>query len=355
MKKIDLETARRRSWAALRAHVKTLARKHRNYRIVTIRDRIIPPAQFNLSDDYDATVECLRALKVAALTPAKRRERRFVHIDFTPIRRISLAGAVVLAAEIDRWRHTKRAKMRPRDIDFWDPEVKRRLRSLGFFELLGVDYSPYDPDAYDEDNVTLLPLISGQRLDREELYRLLTNIMGAVAKVLRQDPRVYGALTEAVYNSITHAYPEGMPCEFPPLRNGWWATAGWSPKEEVIKFWVYDQGVGIPATLPRSRYWEQARTLLAKTPIVGNNLGDASRMIQAALEVDRTSLDGGHGKGLQDVIAPVQDLARGQVRILSGKGSIIHTGGKTTAHVDRALHLGGTLIEWTIPVVFASE
>lgn len=336
--------------------MRTLRRKFRVYRGPSVEHvTITPPANFNLTEGYDATVKCLRELKEAALLPAPRGIRRWVRIDFTPIKSLSLAGAVVLAAEIDRWRHMKRAKLKPRDIDAWDPEVKRRLASIGFFELLGIDNPIEDEGVIDEQNVTILPLISGQRLEREELHGLLAAIMKAVARVLRQDPRVYGALIEAVYNSITHAYPDEIKCEFPPLKNGWWATAGWSPMQNSIKFWVYDQGVGIPATLPRSSYWEPVRALLAKAPVVGRSLGDDSHLIKAALEVDRTSLSGGHGKGLQDVVAPVHDLADGSVRILSGRGAILHSSGETKVTADRLLHLGGTLIEWTIPVVSASE
>ena len=73
-------------------------------------------------------------------------------------------------------------------------------------------------------------------------------------------------------------------------------------------------------------------------------------MIEAALEVSRTSLTSGHGQGLRDVIAPVDVLGGGEVKILSGRGQITYTGQESVSKVEMSQHLGGTLIEWTIPV-----
>ena len=73
-------------------------------------------------------------------------------------------------------------------------------------------------------------------------------------------------------------------------------------------------------------------------------------MIEAALEVSRTSLTSGHGQGLKDILAPVEQQSGGMVRIISGKGQIIYKSGQKLAKFEKNLHLGGTLIEWTIPV-----
>ena len=79
-------------------------------------------------------------------------------------------------------------------------------------------------------------------------------------------------------------------------------------------------------------------------------LKEHATMIEAALEVSRTSLTSGHGQGLRDVVSPVDQLEGGRVRILSGKGQVLYEKGGKLGKVERTQHLGGTLIEWTIPV-----
>ena len=73
-------------------------------------------------------------------------------------------------------------------------------------------------------------------------------------------------------------------------------------------------------------------------------------MIEAALEVSRTSLTSGHGQGLTDVLAPVEELKGGRDRILSGRGQVSYSYGSPIEKKEHSQHLGGTFIEWTIPV-----
>ncbi|WP_226557790.1 hypothetical protein [Salipiger thiooxidans] len=242
----------------------------------------------------------------------------------------------------------------------WSVEVSRMLYDVGFFRLLRVP----TPDHFREEGglqqITVLPMISSVELPGQLLQELLDDL-SAIAEVLQQDPAIYSGLFEAAYNANKHAYPEDYEWEFRPVARGWWATAGWNPREGCVKFLVYDQGVGIPATLPRWGGWERVRERLARSAgaLLGDEasatFNDASKLIEAAIEVDRTSLDGGHGKGLQDVVAVVQGRPGAKVRILSGKGRVLYYDDHTVELKDEALHLGGTLIEWTIPVGISQE
>ena len=251
-----------------------------------------------------------------------------------------------MAAEIDRWRRLVEKPMRPRKLRKWDPTVRSLLHSLGFFELLDVNAEWSDGEVEDGDQLTVLPMIA-----RTTLEQRILGSLSRVSNALHGDPTIYGALVEAAYNATKHAYPDGYNWKYQPTVKGWWATASWDASEDCVKFLVYDQGVGIAETLPRWEGWEKVRGILALLPLgVGENLNDESNMIRAALEVDRTSLAGGHGKGLQDVVEVVRGFAGSQVRILSGRGSIIYYSSEHIEVEDHALHLGGTLVEWTIPV-----
>lgn len=311
--------------------------------------RIVPPSNFSFSQNYSETVACLQRLKTAVFRDsAGQGLRSSTFIDIAEIETISVSGALVLAAEIDRWRQFAGRPMRPRNAAKWHPEVSAMLRELGFFKLLDVDPSniPSRKNHRGEGSITVLPMISNTELDQ----RLLASL-SQISEALHGDPTIYGALVEAAYNVGKHAYPTDFQWKFPPIIKGWWATASLDPIRACVKFIVYDQGVGIAQTLPRWEGWEKVRGILALLPFkVGESLNDESNMIKAALEVDRTSLSGGHGKGLQDIVSVVQGFADAEVRILSGYGSILYRKDKTLILKDEPLHVGGTLIEWTIPL-----
>jgi hypothetical protein len=344
MKKIRRHIAVERSRRAWRNWLKKKRHKASKWVIV----RLVAPRAFNFSTHYVETVDYLRLLKRETLAQREPNVRKNVHIDLVPIESISLAGALVLAAEIDRWRRRKRARLQPRDVGSWNPEVRQMLDALGFFRLLGVRLGKTDEtEQSGHEHVVLVPLTSENKLDGRELWEAL-EFLGDVAQFLQQDPRIYAALTEAAYNATLHAYPNGYDFEFPPLRKRWWMTACWRPKEGDVKFLVYDQGVGIPETLPRSGWWEHIR--LAAVKLSKGSLSDDASMIEAAIQVSRSSLAGGHGKGLRDIVSPVLSLPGGCVRILSGRGTYICYSDGRAERRNHPQHIGGTLVEWTIPV-----
>lgn len=317
-----------------------------------IQHHIIPPAIFSFSENYLETVTCLQRLKDSVLIEASRDRRIRTYLDFKPIKRITIAGALVLAAEIDRWKRIKRVNLQPKDTHLWDPSVKRILSELGFFDLLGVNSPEITNDGYDQGQITVIPFISSASVNGELFNKVFEHLV-SVAEFFKQDPSIYSALIEASYNTTLHAYPTGYNFKYPIVGKRWWATCSFDPSSECIKFLVYDQGVGIPETLPRWKYWENVRAKLTSIPILGDRIGaainDSSRAIEAAIDVSRTSLDGGHGQGLKDIVTPIELVEGAAVRVLSGKGSVLYTKGGIVKLRDEALHIGGTLIEWAIP------
>ncbi|MFT4148605.1 MAG: hypothetical protein QM656_00285 [Paracoccaceae bacterium] len=305
---------------------------------------------FSFSQNYAETVGCLRELKGAVFATMPDGKRPQIFLDLSTIKRISLAGALVLGAEIHRWRIHRGPWLRARNIADWNPEVRRLLAGLGFFKLLRVKLPRRMRREAFVSEVTVLEMFSSTQIDQEFLQTTMKQL-STVAEILDQDPTVYPALVEAAYNAKLHAYPDEHEYEFPPLVKGWWATASWNPVEGCVKFLVYDQGVGIPETLPKWSGWERVRARVTETfGSLATGLKDASNLIAAAIEMDRTSLQGGHGKGLQDVIRAVETTPGSSVRILSGTGSVLYHHGGRIEKKDEALHIGGTLVEWRIPV-----
>ena len=324
-----------------RFHKKTIIRKS---------VEIIAPSVFSLARNYDETVRCLHRLKEAALLPPPANIRRVVAIDLSTINELSAASALVLAAEIDRWKRVKNVPLRPSNTRKWSSHVKRLLVEIGFFDLLEVAAPALPEGPLQNRDVTILPLVTGNTLDKQKLAQIEIHLR-EVASAFKQDPSIYMALTEAAYNSIRHGYPKDYDFKYPTFMGQWWATGSWSPARSEVNLIIYDQGVGIADTLPTWDHWEALTNWLSsRHPMISKVLKEHANMIEAALEVSRTSLTSGHGQGLNDVISPVDQLGCGQVRILSGKGQVLYECGGKCSKIERSQHLGGTLIEWTIPI-----
>jgi len=295
-------------------------------------------------------MKCLISLKEATAATTSGRKKQRVFLDFEKIEELSLAAALVLAAELDRWRKLHGIKLYPRNLKGWNSEVKLMLSELGFFDLLGGNVNAGSSSVSEINDVSVLQMTSSNLLDTRKIATIKTHLV-KVAKILGQDPLIYGAMTEAAYNSILHAYPDNHNYQYRPLRNMWWATASWSIRGSEVRFLVYDQGVGIAETLPAWDHWEKIREFLSSfaNPL-STLLKEHSNMIEAAVEVSRTSLTSGHGQGLCDILSPIDTLQAGSLRILSGKGQILYEYGKGIKKTENLEHLGGTLIEWRIPV-----
>ncbi|MCB5412178.1 hypothetical protein [Pseudogemmobacter faecipullorum] len=306
------------------------------------------PSVCDFADNYDATVSFLIRLKRAALAEGRRERRRRVTVDMARIEHISIDAALVLAAEFDRWQVMKGVKLRPLTHS-WAAGVRNTLCQLGLFELLRMTpFLEAEPDVFDD--VTVLKLVSCDTADGRTVAAISEHLQW-VAKALGQSPYIYEAMFEAAYNSVLHAYPDTYAFKYPPIRRRWWATARWSVPENELRFLVYDQGVGIAETLPRWKNWEHIVTFLSRiAPAASPLFKEHATMISAALEVSRTSRSGGHGQGLSDIVAPIEELQAGELRILSGKGEVMYYPDGRTVLTEHDQHIGGTLVEWKLPV-----
>ena len=112
---------------------------------------------------------------------------------------------------------------------------------------------------------------------------------------------------------------------------------------------IYDQGAGIPETLPRN-FAEQLRRLIPE-----NLSKDHARMIQAAHEIRRSDTRQDHrGQGLgRDIRQYVETLnCSSRYRVLSLQGEYIvekpAAGPSTDFLKNHGRSLYGTLIEWKL-------
>ena len=332
---------------------------------------IMPPKIFSLSKNYDETVKCLHDLKMEIKKNLNNpNEARNIVIDLSKIEDIRPAAAVVLAAELDRWRQLgKRKKLNPVNLKSWNKITLNYLHELGLFELLGIEESVLEKHTQGLDienkRKVALRFVSGGSENRDMASQLAEkvaeiipnfNVGHETKRALDHETKMAlsTGLVEASLNSLHHAYPEDELEElvFPVVETHWWAAASYdldTDGAETVKFIVYDQGVGIPKTLPKTDVGSAILKRLEKFKDAMFSQTD-SDLITEVLKLKKPQSSTGksnRGKGFPQIVKAAS-YAGGQLRLISGKGHAIYTKEKGAKSLgDHRHHLGGTLVEWT--------
>lgn len=308
-----------------------------------------PPVNFNFDADYAATLAFLMEFQMlnshsrtfyssGGPSPRGTRFRHYAALEL--LETLSPAAALVLVAEARRW---MRSSPRTSD-DSWAENVRDFFHDFGLFEVLGVRPQTVRQSEGGESAQKALKFRVGKLAEGETADQLRAELEALCGENIGPRRAIYKALTEAMTNTRQHAYPNGMVGfpKRPPAK--WWAGGSWSPDHNRVHVMIYDQGVGIPATLPRSKIWRQALDLLRGR----EEISDAG-LIDAAMELRRTqTAEPGRGKGFKDMTDWIDATGSGFFRVLSGRGQVTYkAGGKVEKRTLPAPFLG-TLVEWEI-------
>jgi len=281
------------------------------------------------------------------------RSKPDLYIDLDPIQEIDIEGALVLAAELDRVRRVLRIKA-VMDDENWHPFVRWFLHGVGLYNVIeaerlqpGCQIEAFEAVAA-EAGLQVIPFVSCTKADpgkalhlREELYR------HCVRPGDETQMKVYEALVEAFNNAVGHAYRADVEGDGLPRIGRWWAGALIDQRRGYLYIVVYDQGVGIPATLPRRRWWE---VIAGRLP----EFTDAA-VIQGALEYGRSGVSDdalfgdeadGRGNGLWRMCELADTFDEADVRFTSLKGDVLYAKGGRLERTNLKTRFPGTLIRW---------
>jgi hypothetical protein len=292
------------------------------------------PIRLDFDENFEATVSRLNTLRSASAGLLRVKKLRFDELKF-----ISPAAALVLASEVDKWNQLVQGRLRA-DVDSWDPPIRRLLSQMGYFDLLGLSRPVLSGT---ESTVSFLKFRRGGSGESDS---------GKMAKDLRIDVEkivgkgisrhhLFEGLSEAITNVIQHAYPPSMSS----IGKQWWLSASFDRNRRNLHVMFYDQGVGIPNTLPTSHLFESMKALFSRW--------SDSEKIQAAMEYGRSSVgEPQRGKGLQNLLEFARVYDEGRLSIYSRNGlyRVEHTRDNKieTIKRDHKRSIGGTLIEWSV-------
>lgn len=314
---------------------------HTNGSIVTDQHQkliINLPSNLDFEENYEKTASHFAVLRRAVML-----RKHIKSLDFSRLNRISPSAALVLASEVDQWNQKVKGKLKA-NLPSWNENVKRLLCEMGYFELLNLETPRSE---WTKGNTTFFNFKRGQASKDHDNGQLAKELRIEIEKIVGHRIKktvLFKGLSEAITNVVQHAYLHSSE----PNQKRWWISGSFSKDEEKLCVTFYDQGIGIPETLPTSKIFEQIADFLYSWP--------DSRKIQAAMEAGRTSSGlEERGKGLQDLIEFAKTHRKGSLSIYSLKGMFkqefsIADGesGPKLVRRDFANSIGGTLIEWSV-------
>ncbi|TAJ69143.1 MAG: hypothetical protein EPO51_24220 [Phenylobacterium sp.] len=299
------------------------------------------PAILSFGMNYDEMLGFIRDFQHYRYTPGATGHGGNFVVDLADVEAIDLDAALVLVAEYHRGVADRPGYRPPIDDVGWPAWVRCLLEQLGFYELVkpsARSSDSLDDVAFDHRFVPFVTARDVQGVLVDGLIERLKAAAGATPKRIA----TYGALLEAIKNVKNHAYPQDAEPQLPTRVEQWWGAGAYVPEERTLAFAMYDQGVGIPATLPKRPIWEAIRRLCPP------EFNDAD-VIGGAIELGRTSTGKlERGNGLWTICSLVRELPGSHVRILSGRGELSFASDGTYQKQLHAKPFCGTLIEWSL-------
>lgn len=300
----------------------------------------------NFSDNYEATAKYITAIRLLTDNPGKNKNRyRLSHVNFDNLQKISSSAALVLTAELSKWDDLIRNNLTPR-TENWSKPILKQFIDLGFFDLFAK--SPTYPQNAENENIKLVRYIKGSCGDSKKTTALKEELQRTIGDKISKWTFLHGGLTEAITNVSHHAYPETD--NFKPNEKNWYLTGSFNKSDNKLKISFYDQGIGIPKSLPKSEIWEK---ILGITSVIGVGQGRLDEtLLKAAMELDRTSTgESDRGKGLQDLLEFIRKRGEGYLTVISRRGlyrMLIKDGKETIKRHSFKEPLRGTLIIWNV-------
>ncbi len=294
------------------------------------------PEIFSLDSNFDEVVSALAEVREQSKVQRNKSSEQ-VFILLQNIQEISPAGALVLVAEIFRWTKIPTARrLKAASPSQWNPEVRKLLNDMGFFELLGL--GAFAQMNTNNEGIRYVKFRTGKKSDGEAPVELLTDDLEPLVGEMPDNHYLYAAVTEAMTNVRQHAYQHDR------VVTNWWLSASHHAEKEEVRILVYDQGSGIPGTLPKKLTQD----------VVSILRNDHAGLIEKAHDLARSASKEEHrGHGLKrDVRGYLERLnCCGYYRVISLRGEYTYKKLASGTSAEKHNHdnpLKGTLIEWSL-------
>ncbi|WP_417483273.1 hypothetical protein [Maricaulis sp.] len=298
-----------------------------------------------LSGDYQKKV-WVRRVKNGRLRSIR------TYADFSVLREISTAAALVMAAEYDRVRGLIGSVPPAVDIHKWDGRILKKLLDLGFFETVGLQPEKVEPFVWADETLMTQRFFSGRNTEdigdaHENLRRLWSFLEPEQLMPKDVSVNLMSAISEAMSNVARHAYPPDAGLLYPHVGK-WWMAGEADRRTRSLRMVIFDQGATIPVTYRKQTLTGEAISLIESARDANHRFAKDGRIIEAAARFGASSTEESkHGNGMEQMKRAIDIAGAGRLRILSRGGEYIYEGGRERSNAHQN-SVGGTLIEWEV-------
>jgi hypothetical protein len=293
------------------------------------------PEVFSLRENFEESLAAINTIRRIVIN-----ERQRVFIDFSTVDKIGVSCALALSAEIYRCKYIRPGRG-PRIINGNYPkneEVYKKLYYMNFYRIFGIGEPVGYDDPKDDGGNYHFMMQAFSKVDAARIAEFRDACLAAFGKLDdKARKRMQGAISEALLNSFNHAFSE-MGDYAVAGRHAWLAGYVNLERQEMAVM-VFDQGAGIPRTLPSNL----AEILVSVLP--GIDLTTDSAKIHAATQLGRTSTGTqGRGKGFRSMKAFVDACEDAELQVFSNSGRYVYRANDDRTFADYSQSIGGTLI-----------
>lgn len=276
------------------------------------------------------------------------------YVDYSVIKSISTASALIIAAEYDRAAKLIGSVPPTINLDDWSEQVFSKLYELGFFEIVGLSQD-VGQLYQDSGNVRTMRIVSGT--NAADLQRTSEDLI-ALSKFIDEGgplsedivSALNSALSEAMVNVSRHAYPQDYGFSYQHV-GSWWVTASAHRGNRRLTVVMYDQGASIPVTLPKKRWTRAVQDFVMRNLTLHKEFEyqDDAAYIEGAMRRGETqTAEPGRGEGLPQMMELIDICGAGSLTIWSRGGVCRYVPGRGIERTSHRSSVGGTLIEWVI-------
>lgn len=324
-----------------------------------------PPSCLSLGSNFEQTALFIERIRRRMLSRPRNRQKwapRSVDgmrrlkgfYDFSFIREIDVAAALVLSAEYARMGELIGDTPPIINVDAWDKSVFNQLFEIGFFDVVNLNRPDEMHLEHTQQDTLSLKFFSGNQAEVEKADRALSALYDFACPSgdlsLEARLKVNSAISEAMSNVTRHAYPERFKFQYPHL-NKWWMTGTADRRTKTVTIVFYDQGATIPVTYQELSLADAIWSFIGPREEASHLYHRDGKLIQAAAKYGNTQTnEPNRGKGLPQMIEVISSSLNGRLRILSRGGEYIHNSGGQERNAWHPTSIGGTLIEWTFQV-----
>jgi len=262
-----------------------------------------------------------------------------VTIDFKHTHKISSDGGLLFKAELFRLKKIFNYKTSFRCLPSASNKIQQVLQKVGVFDDLNY-ISSTEPI---RDDVVHWCYAHGNSIDGEKYEPILGGYDGIIADSILKG--LFSALSEAMSNSIDHAYKFGIRkdgLKYKDDSHDWWMFS--QEHDGSLNVVFCDLGVGIPETI------SQQRPSLAKM-MERFGVSKDSEVIKFAAGTGKSRTKKSYrGRGLPQMVKVIKDIPDGKLAIFSNKGMLRCIDGNLRDYEYKKSSILGTLILWELPL-----